>query len=393
MNAHRAFLAHLLSFVLVTPLAARGAQAAEPSAGTFPKSIRVPGTDVSFSVGGYVKADFILDMDPIEDRYEFKTNSIPVEGTADAERSGQTTLHARESRINLDVRSETPRGPFRAFVEGDFFGDGNSFRLRHAYGELGPVLAGQTWTTFMDISTRPWTIDYEGPDAEIYVRQTMFRWTHGLSEEWTLAVAVENPSAQFAVPGALDGEARSTLPDLPAHVRYVTGKGHLQISGMLRQLRFDGIGTTPDASTLGWGLAGALAWTTFDKDEVVGQLAFGEGIGRYVESFIGQDADAVFQADGDLSSLGVVAFVVGYRHHWSESLRSGVAFSMADLDDDPDLPGGAIGQTQDFRANLIWTPYALVDFGGEVLWGRRENQNEASGDALRFQFAATYRLN
>jgi hypothetical protein len=42
--------------------------------------------------------------------------------------------------------------------------------------------------------------------------------------------------------------------------------------------------------------------------------------------------------------------------------------------------------------NLLWSPYKLVDIGGEVLWGRRDNQDGSHGDNWRFQFTTIYRL-
>jgi hypothetical protein len=41
---------------------------------------------------------------------------------------------------------------------------------------------------------------------------------------------------------------------------------------------------------------------------------------------------------------------------------------------------------------VIWTPYRLVDLGGELLWGERTNKDGSRGDAWRFQFAVTYRI-
>ena len=85
--------------------------------GLFPKSFKIPGTDLSLAIGGYVKVDFIQDFSGIGDAYEFKTNSIPVEGSAGADQGGRTTIHARETRFNLDLRSNgTGRHHFRSRV-------------------------------------------------------------------------------------------------------------------------------------------------------------------------------------------------------------------------------------------------------------------------------------
>ena len=73
--------------------------------GIIPKSIRIPWTDLSLKIGGYAKVDFIEDFSAIGNADQFKTNSIPAEGTDAAAKSGRTTIHARETRVNLDCRS------------------------------------------------------------------------------------------------------------------------------------------------------------------------------------------------------------------------------------------------------------------------------------------------
>lgn len=358
--------------------------------GIFPKSIQIPGTDASFGIGGYAKVDFIQDFDSIGNAYDFQTNSIPVAGSAAADLSGRTTIHARETRINLELRAAKR---FRAFVEGDFYGDKNAFRLRHAYGELGRLLGGQTWSTFQDLSARPLTIDFEGPDAEIFVRQALLRFTQPLSKRVKWALAVENPTPDIAVPSGGTGVAQSNAPDFVTTLRFTGGRGHAQLGGILRKLRFDGEGGTSDASTTGWG--GHLSFNVrpFGKDELMGQLVYGEGIAHYVESFSGQSSDAVWAGAGDLQALPMTAVVIGFTHHWTARLKSGISYSLAELDNQEAQPASAIRSTQDFRANLIYTPYRLVDVAGEVLWGRRENKDGTSGEAWRGQLALVYRFN
>ncbi len=386
------------SRVAATPAKAadEGPQPAQPKIveeGIFPKSIKIPGTDLSLSIGGYVKVDFIQDFSAIGNASEFQTSSIPVEGTAAAGHTGRTTIQAKETRFNLDLRSHRRGGNFRAFVEGDFYGSGNAFRLRHGFGEFGPLLGGQTWTTYMDISARPLTLDFEGPDGELFVRQAMLRWTQTVGSAWSWAVAVESPGGQFAIPSGLSGVVQSNAPDFPAHVRYQHGKGHVQIAGVLRQLRFAGSEGVSDASTAGFGVNATFVLNAFGRDQIQGQFMIGEGTARYIEALQGQNVDAVLSPSGDLDALRSQGGVVGYTHHWSERVKSGLAYSTASVDDNPALSGSTLERVQDFRVNAIWTPYTLVDVGGEVLWGRRENQDGSHGDAWRFQFAVIYRLN
>lgn len=343
-------------------------------------------------IGGYVKVDFIQDYDPIGNSSQWKVNSIPVSGSAAAGQSGQTTIQARETRLTLTLLEDTPRGEFQAYVEGDFYGDSNTFRIRHAYGVYGEILGGQTWTTFMDFSARPRSLDYEGPDAEIFVRQAMIRWTHPLSKQLTFAVAVEQPGGQFATPDTLAGSARSNVPDIPAHLRYEGSRGHVQLAGIARQIRFDGETGSPEVTTTGYGANLSFRLKTTGKDALMGEIAAGKGIGRYIESFSGLGADAIFVSRTDMEALQAGSAVLAYEHHWNENLLSSLAFGVATLDDDSRLSPAEIKQTQDARVNVIWAAYKKVDIGGEMLWGQRENQNGATGEAWRLQFSMIYKL-
>jgi hypothetical protein len=388
------FAAHSTSAMAQAPAPANPQGPKVVEEGLFPKSIKIPGTDLSLGIGGYVKLDWIQDFDGIGDAYEFKTSTIPVAGSAGAALGGQSTIHARETRLNLDLRSNGVGGHhFRAFVEGDFFGDKNAFRMRHAYGEFGGFLGGQTWSTFQDISARPLTVDFEGPEGEVFVRQAMVRFTKKVSPSVTLAIAAENPTPQFATPSGLTGSVRSAIPDIPGFVRYERGRGHVQLAGLVRQLRFDSTGTTADVSTTGWGLNGTGALPVGKHDQFFVQLAIGEGTARYVESLSGQNLDAVLTTSNSLSALQTQSAALGYTHVWRPGLKSGLAWSTATVGDHVALAGSTIDRLQDTRVNLIWTPYRLVDVAGELLWGRRENKDGSRGDAWRLQFAFIYRLN
>ncbi len=99
------------------------------------------------------------------------------------------------------------------FLEGDFYGTGNAFRVRHAYGQYGVVLAGQTWTTVMDERNIPPTIDFETPLAAPFVRQGLLRITTGLSQRSDLAFAVEESDPQILIPPGVQGTTERPWPD------------------------------------------------------------------------------------------------------------------------------------------------------------------------------------
>jgi hypothetical protein len=361
--------------------------------GFYDKSIQIPGTPISFLIGGYVKLDMILDLDPIGNLDEFETKTIPIEGTPEAALDGGINMHVKQSRLNFDFRSETDRGLFRAFVEFDLFDDDKTLRVRHAYGVLGHLLAGQTWSTFMDISAQPATIDFEASDPFIFVRQPLIRWEAPIGEYWRWGVALENPTAQITVLDDPDGQVRGIVPDFVARTRFEQNGNHIQLAGVLRQLRFDRPTPEEDATAIGWGLNLTGRWTTFGKDNVRGQIAVGSGISRYIKGISKTDNDAILTADGDLISIPSLNYTLAYLHFWSPTIRSNITFGIADLDNQQAQVDDTISKLWSWHVNLVWSPWHLMNIGIEFMQGERINKDGAKGTANRIQLAAQFKFN
>jgi hypothetical protein len=168
--------------------------------------------------------------------------------------------------------------------------------------------------------------------------------------------------------------------------------GRIQIAGILRQLRFVSDGGVVKESTIGWGLNVSGKVTVAKRDALMGHFGIGSGIGRYIESFGGTSSDAVLTPSGSLEALNAWATVLGFTHHWSSKFNSTISGGMAQLDNDPSQPGTAIKATRSGHVNLVYAANRLVNLGGELMWGERENHDGAKGDAMRFQFSIQYKF-
>ncbi len=87
----------------------------------------------------------------------------------------------RQSRFGVRAYVGTPIGELKTVFEYELFGTGvdagqTTFRLRHAYGELGHFGAGQTWSPFMDPDVFPNSIEYWGPNGMVFFRNVQARW-------------------------------------------------------------------------------------------------------------------------------------------------------------------------------------------------------------------------
>ncbi len=360
------------------------------TAGDFPGSFKLPGTDTSVRIGGYIKGDAMYtDANGKAIGDSFFAGAIPVDGEPAASQDGHTRLHARQTRFNIQTRTPTDYGEVKTYIEGDFFGTGGnenvsnstSLRLRHAYGSIGSFLAGQTWTTFMDLGSLPDTVDFEGPAGQVFVRQGQLRYTHGFGGG-SFAVAIENPEGDIEGDG---GNNLDRLPDLVGRLRLNGDWGHLHVAGVLRELRVNS--PTVEAEDTGWGVTLAGKLYTFGKSNVIGQFNFGDGIGRYIEGGSGLGGTFV---NNDVDAISIAGGLIGYQHYWQDNVQSNIVYGRTQFDNPANLGTGATEFIQTVHLNLMWQPVQRVNLGFEVIWGEREEESGANGTATRVQFGAKY---
>jgi len=349
----------------------------------FQGGLIVYGEDVAMKIGGYVKADFIYDFNPIDSTDLFDTTQIPV----GAPERTNTRFHSRQTRLSFDTRWVASENPVRIFVEGDFFGNGNSYRLRHAYGEVGSLLVGQTWTTFTDIAAAPATLDFEGSVSNVNRRQAMIRWTQPvLHEDLTLALAAEDTQFIVVPPVGITGDARTPSPDLVARLRLSKDWGQFQVASLYRIGGFQRTGKRVITRS-GWGLnfTGTILLT--DRSKIYHQFIFGEGIGSYRGL-----PDAAPETANTDDLLGLTGWMVGYTQEWTDRLDSNFTYAENALDNTLLQQPEDVHRTTYLAANLIWNPVDRVRVGIEYLYGLRENIDRESDDAHRIQTAFIFDL-
>ena len=128
----------------------------------------------SFRLRASIRLNGAWDFAGLRSTDVFDTYQIPV-GTSEQFDQARFFMQATQSRFAFELNRETGKGIAFGRIETDFRGSGSSLRLRHAYGELWRFLAGQTWSTFTDVSALPVTVDLEGPPSSNSVRTPQVR--------------------------------------------------------------------------------------------------------------------------------------------------------------------------------------------------------------------------
>ena len=246
------------------------------TAGDFPGSIRIPGTESSFKLGGQARLVAVHTLSALGTEDRFVTSSIPVEVPRAGEEA-RTVYSPIASRLNTELRMASPRGPMRLFIESDFAGAGRAMRLRHAFLQTNRFVVGQTWSTFSDPEADTIGIDFEGLNAISRFRQPLFRWTPSSStSQYQWAVALENPA-----PDLTGAQGLNYTPDFVARLRWEPGrkqevrasKTHVQAALLLRQLRGEVPGQSDEAGValitggIGGNVTGVLVprWDADDR--------------------------------------------------------------------------------------------------------------------------------
>ena len=340
----------------------------------------------AMKLGGYVKADLIHDFDPIDSTDFFDPVTIPV----NALDRTNTRFHARQTRLNMDARWITEAGtPLRLMVEGDFYGSGNTFRLRHAYGEYDRWIVGQTWTTFTHRAALPTTLDNVGDVASIGRRQAQLRYTRKwYDDRWSWSSSVENPNAQpdeFLLQENR-GTARNPLPDLVSRLRYTGDRGQVQFALLGRRLAYEPTGE-PVLTATGGGMNGTFFYDIAKRCRTYGGVLWGRGIGSYRDL-----PDYALVSAGEGRALDSLAWYSGLTHQWNSKWSTNLTVSEGIVNNLPGQSLDSIHRLQYFAVNLIWQPNPYSFAGAEYLWGSRENYSRDESDANRMMVSFGFLL-
>lgn len=356
----------------------------------------VPNTPVLIKINAKPRVDFIFDSQNPGDPSRFRPGQFPTEGSAGYGGPSEFNVSAQGSRLMLDVRAPETSGHPRFYYENDFFGgsgDAMSLRVRHLYGQVYNVVVGQTWSTFVDPDAFPDTIDYDLANSSVLTRSPLIRYILPLNEQWQLNFGIEQPDSKVDAASS-GGSAKDRAPDFGANVRWEkAGLGHVQLSGMVRMLGISG-GSTGNQEVFGGGLHLSGAVKMFRRDNVIGQITYGHGIGRYGHDSSAFNTDAALDAGGELVALPYFGLLVGYTHHWNDRLRSSLTYGYVAVDNEPGQAATAYHRTHYGALNLIWQPFESkrLNVGLEGLYGVNEVNNGNTGDDWRVQVGIIYSL-
>ena len=349
--------------------------AAQPVAAVAAPQSSIPGTRSSVHLYGNAEAHLIHDFRQSSAPDVFTDLTFQPLNNAGGQK-GKTQFTAETSRLGFETSTPAADGELKTKLEVDFYSYGvdhrNLLRLRHAYGEYGGWLIGQTWSTFIDVDDLPETVDFNGPIAAPFSRRAMVRYAFGDAKAGVrVTLAAESPADQAGGPSA-----NERFPQLVARLDKTFDWGAINVRALMHEKR------SPTQNKRGYGIAFGGSYKLGEKDTFMGQFTRVDGD---VDQLYGSNGYAIDPTTGAITHDHNRGLVLGYAHVFSDKLRGNAPMGFN---------RGQSAQSADNRTlqeaffNLIYTPIKNVDLGGEWMYGERKNFAGQTGTLSRFDLMA-----
>ena len=323
--------------------------------------------------------------------------------------NNSTFAGVRQSRLGVKSATSTDYGDLKTIFEFELFGTGvdsgqTTFRLRHAWGELGAFGAGQYWSPFTDVDAFPNSLEYWGPTGLAWYRNVQVRWTPIATPTNTFMVAFERPGASgdsgiYSDRVELQNiKPRFPIPDLSAAWRTNQKWGYFRVAGQLREIKWDDVLEDDfdlSGRATGWGLNVSSNLNAGKNDVIRVAFVVGEGIQNAMNDSpidVGVEANRGNRATPVVGkAIPITALSVFVDHKWNGELSSAFGYSRQDNDNTSEQAPDAFRVGQYALGNLLYTPVPNAMAGVEFQWGRRENFSDGfHSDGVKLQFSFKY---
>ncbi len=351
--------------------------------GDMPNSFRMPGSETSVRVYGFVEGDLIKDFKGTAPGDMF-TNVMEQPLNKTNPSTGKSAMTAQTSRFGFETSTPTALGPVHTQLEADFYAycgaecNRDRLRVRHAYGEYAGWLIGKTWSTFMDLDDGPETVDFNGPVGQPLSRPVQIRYTYNTPTGASFKIALENPSDGAKRPNLVLSASKSYDWGAAFNVRFIS---HEQRNGDVSK------------NGSGWGIGGSYKLT--DSLTVMGQYAAVDGDN---DNALMMGANYPDWSTGAMLLDKSRGYVLGLTNVFNSQWRSTLAYGSVESQINANEVYAGLGwpgnqSLKQWHLNFFYTPIKNVDLGAEYIGGKRTTYGGDVGDLSRLNLLGRYSFN
>ena len=324
----------------------------------------------------------------LQDSETFNIGNILVFGTDDSD-SFKMDLYQSQIFIQGDYITKEGKN-IKAVVEFDFWGGNGQMRLRKAFVETNHWQIGQNWNNFGDEVLWPNVMEWEGPPSGIWLRTPHIKYFNTFkNKNWIYEISLEAPIVDYIAFGDIEPlveEANQVTPDFTSALKYKQDWGHIRLSSILRNIRYELDGETDDF--IGYGFTISGIYKTKRKNNLQFQIIGGEGISAYMTSVTGLGYDGFPTVNGEFEATPSYGGWISYEYYFTPRIHSNVVFGFTDyrLDDmeryilSNELPNDPIDDTLilngDYYSvhtygiiNIMYEPFERMTIGLELDYG------------------------
>ena len=325
-------------------------------------------------------------------------NFLPAYLSEASDKKGSFSIDATLSRIYFDGRAPAKKGDLNGYLEWDFNkgNDGNvDVKMRHVYGGWKhnnfSLLAGHTWSTFMDLKIIPEGLTEPTVSGVIFMRQPQVRVSQAFENGLSLHASLEDPNSDDVFNESNNADKNITsIPDVVVAVEYSNSNvGHLRLGGIHREIevRLPQGGTDTNH---GWGVSLSGHLDLLEKNKWRFNGVYGEGLGRYLLGIQPAAGGAINPSENDAELRDNWGVMSAYEHHWNDSFRSSVLAGYARSKPLSWQSGDTFESSTYASANLMWEVLPYLTLGVEYAYGQRENKDNSDVDNHRFAIGIQY---
>lgn len=353
-------------------------------------------SNVIFGLGGYVMFNCSYDFGGVCNNASFFTADIYVPNKGNPRNKLQ--MNANSSRIFAKMMIDTKSlGMFTTYVEGDFMGSGNAFRLRQAYVSFVGLTIGQTKSNFVDLRSLAPALDQNLSSASGAQRNPLIKYELSITKTIKSSLSIEYPTYSASY-GSENSSAPIIMPDIPFYIEYDTKPVHIRASAILRNMAYKDLIDNDFRSRLGYGFKLSGHAALFPALELLANASYGKGISSYIVD-ISNSGLALVSKDksGKMFAPETVALYAGFKIDYTKKLYSGISGGYIRVNLPDYFDGISTKPRDDFYnygfnvcANLIWKILPSCIWGIEYLYGERVNYSKEKGHSNRVSTIIKY---
>jgi len=338
---------------------------------------------------GSVRANFNFSDQDLVDYQTFNPYYVPTNVEV---RSPNFFAGIEQTRLAFEVTRRTKEmGDAFIRIEGDFKNSSKSYRIRHAYGQMGGVLIGQTWSLMNNVSFQPAIVSLDGPAGGSGLRTPQIRYSRSFknkSSMWSAAIEYSRPDLN--IPDSIDGQLLQVIPDFTGRYSYYSDLISFRVSAVVSTI--SGRLETNDISySFGYGISFS-GWTKIsEKSRLYLTLNTGHAVSHFSDMFSGNNEDMTYNPNNNqFESLVSYSGFIAYDHTLPKNFSTSLSFGIASITNHDFQPSEAYNYSYNALLNLFWEPIKGSRLGMEYAFGQRFDYGGDRGFSNRLSMLMYY---